>query len=140
MLKRCRGFTLLELLVVLVILALAATIATPAVMKLTDSVGRKNKRDLIVMYLQELPVSAMRSGTQSLLETSGYQPVDEVLGSDAERRLGPDLNGSRVWVPQRIDYRSNGACNGGVTHWELPDGQRITLELSAPLCRPRVVS
>lgn len=134
-----RGFTLLEMMVVLVILALGAAVATPALLKLVDSMGRENNRDRVARYLQQLPVNVMRDARAlTLAETGGYVPLAEALDRAAVEQLGPELDGARVWIPEPIDYRSNGACTGGSIHWELAGDYRFTLELRPPLCRPQL--
>lgn len=134
-----RGFTLLELLVVLVVLGLAAAVATPSLVRLVDRLGERNEQDQLSLYLQNLPVAVMRQGGEYRVPaTAGYVPAREALAgspvelppSAAERLL--------IWVPGVIHYRPNGACTGGTLYWELNGGRRVTHQLDAPLCRPRV--
>lgn len=140
--QRVTGFTLLELMVVLLILALGAAVATPAVMRLVESVGRQNQIDQAMLVLQSLPVAAMRQNQSlELPQTSGYQPAAELLNNTGGGLQWPAeteaaLEGFRVWLPGAITYRANGACTGGDTHWELDGGFKLTLTLKAPVCRP----
>lgn len=140
--QRERGFTLLELLVVLMILALGAAVATPAVMRLVASVGRQNQIDQAMLVLQSLPVTAMRQNRAvELPETSGYSPALAVLAQGNQTIQWPAetqeaLRDFRIWLPQPITYRANGACTGGDTYWELAGGFRLLIRLEAPVCRP----
>lgn len=140
--QRVTGFTLLELMVVLLILALGAAVATPAVMRLVESVGRQNQIDQAMLVFQRLPVAAMRQNRSlELPQTSGYQPASELLtnvdgGLQWPAETEAVLEGSRVWLPGPITYRVNGACTGGDIHWELAGGFKLTLILKAPVCRP----
>ncbi|PVY79071.1 general secretion pathway protein G [Tamilnaduibacter salinus] len=136
--QRIAGFTLLELMVVLLILALGAAVATPAVMRLADKLGERNERDQLALYLQNLPVAVMNRGQGFSLEsTQGYIPLRNAAASSPLPL--PDLGEGypRIWVPDDVEYRPNGACTGGVIHWELSGGKRFSHALEAPLCRPR---
>jgi len=136
-----KGFTLLELLVVLVILGLSAAVATPALIKLVDSLNNENRRDQARLYMQSLPLEAMRRGEpRQLTATQGYSPLREALGPEAAAAMGEDFRQARVWIPEGIRYQPNGACTGGATHWELPGGLRFTLAVEPPQCRPRLES
>jgi len=136
--RRLTGFTLLELLVVLAILALAAAVATPQLSRMVTGLQAQERQDRIVRYLQTLPVAVMREArTRTLPQTPGYLPASEVLGTWNDLPEPIDTESLQVWIPRPIIYRANGACSGGVTHWQLPNARRITLELAAPICRPQ---
>ena len=144
--QRVTGFTLLELMVVLVILGLGAAIATPAVMRLVESVSRQNQIDQAMLVLQGLPVAAMKQNrTLELPQTPGYQPAIEVFGKAEQgaqwsSETQAALAELRIWLPGSIKYRANGACTGGDTYWEMADGFKVTLTLTAPVCRPQQAS
>lgn len=132
------GFTLLELLVVLVVLGLAAAVATPSLVRLVDRLGERNEQDQLSLYLQNLPVAVMRQGgSYQIIATPGYVPAQQVLGNSPVE-LTPEAGQLRIWVPDSIHYRANGACSGGVVHWESSAGRRQVWQLDAPLCRPRI--
>lgn len=135
--QRVAGFTLLELMVVLVILALGAAVATPAVMRLVDSLSEREERDALAIYLGQLPVAVMNAGEAfTLPRTSGYVAARSGLSDLPGGVPAGSGNYPKVWVPEDIDYLPNGACSGGVVHWELEGGQRFSQSLSAPLCQP----
>lgn len=144
--QRSKGFTLLELMVVLLILGLGAAVATPAVMRLVESVGRQNQIDQVMLVMQGLPIAAMKQNQSLVLpQTSGYQPASQLFDgsgngmrwpAETEAALQGALEGARIWLPGNITYRANGACTGGEAHWELAGGARVTLTLKAPVCRP----
>jgi len=137
--QRVTGFTLLELMVVLLILALGAAVATPAVMRMVDSLSEREERDALATYLGKLPVVAMNTGqTFTLPRTRGYVAARSGLGDLPGG--GPAGNASypKVWVPDDIEFRPNGACSGGIVHWELESGQRFSQLMNAPLCQPEV--
>lgn len=134
-----RGFTLLELMVVLLVLGVAAAIATPSLVRLVDRLGERSEQDRLSLYLQNLPVAVMRQGgSYRLAPSSGYVPARELLGN-APAVLPEEAEGLLVWVPAAIEYRSNGACTGGILYQQLSGGRRLTYRLDAPLCRPRVM-
>mgnify|MGYP006432140845 CR=1 FL=1 len=139
MTPRALGFTLLELLVVVVSLGLSAAVATPALIKLVNSLERETRQDAARLYLQQLPLTALREHqTRQFEATQGFQPLGQVLGGQAQQRLGEDFNGARVWLPERIVYYPNGACSGGELRWELADNSRFTLVLPEPQCQPQL--
>lgn len=144
--QRAAGFTLLELMVVLVILGLGAAVATPAVMRMVESVSRQNQIDQAMLVLQRLPVEAMKQNrTLELAQTPGYQPAIEVFSKAGHgTQWSPETRAAlaelRIWLPDSIKYRANGACTGGDTYWEMADGFKVSLTLTAPVCRPEQVS
>ncbi|MEQ5833664.1 type II secretion system protein [Marinobacter sp. NFXS9] len=133
------GFTLLELMVVLLILALGAAVATPSLMRLADRLGERNERDALSQYLQDLPVAVMKAGEHFTLDaTDGYVVLPRAFHGSPVPLPEVDEGYPRVWIPQTIEYRPNGACTGGNIHWELGEGRRFSQILSAPVCRPQV--
>tara|TARA_R100000306_G_scaffold62419_1_gene69907 strand:+ start:3507 stop:3932 length:426 start_codon:yes stop_codon:yes gene_type:complete len=136
--QRVTGFTLLELMVVLVILGLGAALATPALVRLADKLGERNERDELAQYLQNLPVAVMNRGQAFRIEaTQGYVTLNSVTEGSPLAPPETSEGYPRVWVPRDLEYRPNGACTGGIVHWELSGGRRFSHRLAAPLCRPR---
>lgn len=134
--RRAKGFTLLELIVVLVILGLGASIASPSLVRLVDSLDRKDQEVIVMTYLRRMPVQVMERGESFRLNgTVGFEPATRVL-RNAPGRLPSLFNDVSVWVQEPVAWQVNGACSGGAIRWQIGTNPAFTTRLEAPRCIP----
>lgn len=117
---RCRGFTLLELLVVLALVALVTGLVTPAVLRGLDAARERGLVADVRTLLQGLPVRAFQSG-------SGLE-----IDAAALRRLVPDLPDDwRLEVDPPLRYGPTGVAAGGAVHLAAPGRDATTWRVAA---------
>ena len=111
-LRRCAGFTLLELLVVLSIVAMMLGMAAPAAWRAIEAARERAAVQELVSSLQRLPLEAWQSG----------RPL-AVGAAELERGLSNWPGNWSILLPERLEYGSNGVAKGG-TVAVLVDGRR----------------
>lgn len=126
----CRGFTLLELLVVMVIIGLVAALVAPNLERLVGSVDRATRRDGLLADISGLSYRAYALGQS--FELSDAQ-LNRLLRDGNPVLVVP--SGWQVAIASPIQFGFNGLCSGGQLSLRSPDGVSEALTLRAPDCR-----
>lgn len=101
-LRRDRGFTLLEMLVVMALMALATGIVLPRAAGWLDSVQQRGWRADLRAYVEAMPVRAFLSGEEIRLDAPAI--LAAVPGGPA---------GLELHLPEPLTYSPMGAAGGG---------------------------
>lgn len=123
--SRCRGFSLLEVLVVLLVLSFSAAVAAPALGRFMEGLAFRKSVQRIVACVQYARLMAITKGKDVTLALGeeGMQlqmsgPVTEV------RDLEPAPGGTLVMTPESfVFYADGGATPGALTYTQ---GERMT--------------
>lgn len=116
----CRGFTLLELLVVLALVALVTGLVAPAVLRGLESARERGLAADVRTLLQGLPVRAFQSG-------NGLE-----IDAAALRRLVPDLPGDwHLEVDPPLRYGPTGVAAGGAVRLVAPGRDAMAWQVTA---------
>ena len=124
-LRRMRGFSLLELLVVLALIGLMAGIILPRFSGFFGSLERALERDEIILQINRLGFLAYRQGIDTVLQKYPDNP-DKLSLSLPE--------GWRIETKPPIRYRQNGLCAGGELSL-IYEQARYRYQLKAPFCQ-----
>lgn len=123
----CRGFTLLELVVVLALLALATALVAPQGFRMIASWRRATEVDAALGAMVALGAQAQAQG-RSMEFKAGVVPPKAIPGL-------PD--GWSVELSEPLLVQANGACSG--TRGTLrANGYARPFALGAPFCRVRL--
>ena len=126
--RQSSGFSLLELLVVLSLLGLLTAITFPNIVNLYQSVGSRLQIDQIIDDINGLGYGAFNSSSEIILNN-----IPENTG-----RQNAPINlpvGWRLAVVNPIQYRQNGACQGGEIRLFFEGELIISKKLTPPFCR-----
>lgn len=126
----CRGFTLIEILVVLIIAAMLAGIALPRLQQMVQSVEIANQRRSIINQLEGLGYRAFASGKPIRLAS-----MSSMNNGNPEYPQFQIPVGWRLQAKQPIEYAFNGICSGGIITLIDPANRGEFFKLKAPLCR-----
>lgn len=100
---RCRGFTLVELLLVLFLIALLASLVAPVI---TGSIGRARESTL------KEDLHTLRKAIDDFYADNGRYPsdLDELVKKHYVRKVPKDPMTDRVdsWIFQKVDDAKNG--------------------------------
>lgn len=130
----CRGFTLIEILVVLVIAGLLAGVAIPRFYAMAQNFEIASQRSSLITEIGNLGYRAYTSG-RAIELSSQAAPVAKNLVDGTAISFPP---GWRMEVPQPIHYNFNGICSGGKITLLGPNEFREDLQLEPPLCKPAI--
>lgn len=100
--RRGRGFTLLEMLVVVVLIALTTAVVLPAVIRWTAASAERGWREDFVVLVGAMPLTAFKGGRSMRLDADDLRRLVPSLPMDVEIRLDRPL-----------EYAANGAAFGG---------------------------
>lgn len=101
-LRRLRGFTLFELLVVLVLMGLMAGLVAPAGWRALENAARRGAAADVQAWLSSLPLRSFQKGERF------------VLAGEALARAFPDLPADcRLQAGEPLVYGANGMAAGG---------------------------
>lgn len=103
-----RGYTLVEIIMVMLIFSLLSGLVVPRLMTLYDSMQIAAERQDIISQLNSLSFQAYQQGLN--FQFNGY-PLPHKLQKKLELTLPADW---QVATQKPIQYRANGACEGGV--------------------------
>jgi len=128
--KRCRGFTLAEVLVVIFLIGLLSAIIVPNLPLFLDRVDYKANRETILQSIKQLPYEAYKKNQNLIL--TGTHPNDESKNTNLSvsnngliqnggsrypamyELINLELpNGWRVNIDSPIIFRPTGFCSGG---------------------------
>ncbi len=123
---RCRGFTLLEMVVVLAIVGLATAIVAPATLRGIETWQRQGEMESLIDQVRGLPAAARTQGRDIVISGDTLATDTPVL------RVAPGWTVSTD-VPWTV--RNNGVCDGGIIRLSK-GGRSATIEALAPFCDP----
>ncbi|WP_100655921.1 prepilin-type N-terminal cleavage/methylation domain-containing protein [Alteromonas flava] len=127
----CRGYTLLELLIVLVLMGLLMGLTAPRLAQMYDSVSFSLQRDDVLFQLQSVPFMVFQRGESFRLLDLNEAPDADVLALPDGWQL--DEIGTTD-----VTYNALGFCSGGEATFVKED-RRLRVQLDAPMCRPIVL-
>jgi len=129
--KKEKGYTLLEILMVLALLGLLSGIAMPKLTAVYSGVQWANERDDVLRQIAGLGFSAFRQGQEFELKhypEAGSEILPLKLPSGWELEAIPPIR-----------YKSNGICLGG--RLRMICGERsLMLQIRAPQGQPEVIA
>jgi prepilin-type N-terminal cleavage/methylation domain-containing protein len=151
--RTCRGFTLLEMLVVMVILGFLTSLALPAMQRWHDATQLRSRTAVVVDALRIAALKAAASrqtlvmDERSFKATADAEPVDDAASAAARSRTAPPASAAvnshvvvempRGWTAKRVveaRFLANGLCKPGMVMLTTERGEQVVVKVSGPLC------